>query len=85
MSLKLGNVFLRPSPQFTLRHINPHEKVNTRLAEQSLTIHCLRCAQHREIAAGSGRSRYAARKYPMIAATREDAMTDFKAAWEHEP
>src|ERR1039457_4287125 len=26
MSLKLGNVFLRPSPPFTLRHINLHEK-----------------------------------------------------------
>jgi len=33
MSLKLGNVFLRPSPQFALRHINLHEKVNSRLAE----------------------------------------------------
>jgi hypothetical protein len=26
MSLKLGNVFLRPSPPFTLRHVNLHEK-----------------------------------------------------------
>ena len=26
MSLKLGNVFLRPSPPLTLRHISLHEK-----------------------------------------------------------
>jgi hypothetical protein len=39
MSLELGNIFLRPSPPFTLRHINLHEKVNNRLAEQRLRIH----------------------------------------------
>jgi hypothetical protein len=39
MIFKLGNVILRPSPWFTFRHINLHEKVNNRLAEQRLTIH----------------------------------------------
>jgi len=45
MSLKLGNVILRPNAPFTLRHINLHEKVNNRLAEQRLTIHAfsVRC------------------------------------------
>ena len=41
MSLKPGNIFLRPSSPFTLRHINLHEKVNNRLAEQRLTIHAI--------------------------------------------
>jgi hypothetical protein len=39
MSLKLGKIFLRPSPQFTFRHVSPHEKVNNCLAEQRLKSH----------------------------------------------
>jgi len=27
MTLKLGNVFLRPSTPFALRHVSPREKV----------------------------------------------------------
>src|SRR5664279_1986618 len=33
MSFKLGNVFLRPSPPLTLRHISLHEKVIERIAQ----------------------------------------------------
>ena len=43
MSLELGNVFLRPSSLFTLRHMDLRKKRKYNcLAEWRLTIYCLR-------------------------------------------